>query len=155
MSVNEWPWRRWIVRFHIDWKEEWVTTRTLGPEGEWIVSSHIGWRRKGYIFYRSVKISLLDPTPFKNLKGKPKDKVQKRQYLLPINLYGYKVKSSDEIVICFSFIMEFLIYSRKLYTFTSDIKYIYFKFIIIYLLFLLSIIWDICESFACNYSISL
>ena len=33
----------WILRSHIDWREERVSARTLDPEGGWIVRSHIGW----------------------------------------------------------------------------------------------------------------
>ena len=37
---------RWIIRSHIDWKEERVSAKTLGAKGGWIVRFHIDWREE-------------------------------------------------------------------------------------------------------------
>ena len=47
----------WIVRSHIDGRGERVSARTLGLERRWIVRSHTGWRGKRNILYKGVETS--------------------------------------------------------------------------------------------------
>ena len=79
-----WIWRR----SHIDWRKERVPARTLGPEGGWIVMSHINWGREQITIYKGVDTFPLQ-TRFKALRGTPKGKAQREQYLLAVDLDRY------------------------------------------------------------------
>ena len=47
----------WIVRSHINWREERVPARTLGPEGGWILRTHISWGGEWSILYKGMETS--------------------------------------------------------------------------------------------------
>jgi len=74
---------------HIDWRREWVSARTLGPEEGWIVRSHIGWGENKTPFTRVWK-PLPSRRVLKALRGNPKGKAQRGQYLLAVGLSRYK-----------------------------------------------------------------
>ena len=78
------PWRGWT------WGS--VPARTLAPKGEWIEESHIDWRKEQVParLLASKEGRLSDPTSIggreqsvlEALRGNPKGKVQRGQYLL-------------------------------------------------------------------------
>ena len=85
-SKDAGPQRGWIWgRSHIDWRKERGPARTLGPEGGWIVKSHIGWGGEQTTIYKDVETF----PRFKALRGSPKGKAQRRQYLLAVDLSRY------------------------------------------------------------------
>ena len=49
----------------------------------------VGWGEERNILYKSVEVSLLQ-TRFKNLKSKPKRKIERRQYRLVVELSCYR-----------------------------------------------------------------
>ena len=65
------------------WTPGSVLAMTLGLERRWIVRSHIGWKRERSILYKGVKTSS-QHTRFKTLRGSPKGKTERGQYLLPV-----------------------------------------------------------------------
>ena len=67
----------------------WCASEDAGPQKEWIVRSHIGFRGERNILCKCVETSLQQMS-FKTLRGSPKGKPQREQYLLAVNLGCYK-----------------------------------------------------------------
>ena len=70
-----------------------VLAKTLRPEGGWIVRSHIGWSRELNTIYKGVETSP-SKRVLKTLRGSPKMKVQRGQYLLAVDFGRYKALGS-------------------------------------------------------------
>ena len=70
------------------WTQGSVPTRTLGSEGGWIVRFHISWGEEWSILYKGVETSP-SQTRLKTLRGSPKGKAQRGQYLLAVSLGCY------------------------------------------------------------------
>ena len=66
-----------------------MPAKTLGPEGGWIVMSHIGWVEEQITLYKGME-TFPQQTRFKALRGCPKRKAQRGQYLLAVDLGRYK-----------------------------------------------------------------
>ena len=66
-----------------------MSARTLGPEGGWIMRSHNGWGGERNTF------TLPNRRVLKTLRGNPKGKVQRGQYLLVVGLGHYRKQEND------------------------------------------------------------
>ena len=75
---------------HIDWRREQVLARMLGPEGGGLWDLTFVGEENNAFFIRLWK-PLPNKRVLKTLRGSPKVKIQRGQYLLAVCLDGYNL----------------------------------------------------------------
>ena len=79
------PQRGWIWEVPRRLEKEMSANEDAGPEGEWTMRSHISWEENETPFIRVWNLSL---AVLKTLRGSPKGKAQRGQYLLEVGGLG-------------------------------------------------------------------